>query len=441
MARPNTIPTDAVALERIVNDPQRVEEIARAGQLSDLIRNYQLVVNANDPDIQRQVREQAQQQVIAMVREAGVVTGPDMRPGRAARDRRAPGTALNGIVADIGEFAQAIHHDRRTPDRDETLASIRNAMGSSVPADGGFTIPEEFRGDLMDAALETSVVRPRARVIPMSSPRVQLPIVDAPSRASSVFGGFRSYWTAEAATLVDSSPKFGRITLDAHKLTTFTDVPNELLDDGLALQAFLEEALPATVAWGEDLAFISGNGVGQPLGFLHTGNSAMVTVLKESGQAAGTIVWENLVKMWARMLPASLQRAVWVAHISTFPELATMALSVGTGGSAVWIGGPVGQSGTDAPPVTILGRPVVFTEKVPEVGDAGDITLVDFGYYLVGDRMSMDLQSSEHYRFQSDMTSYRCITRVDGRPGLLSPVTPAVGTDTLSAFVRLEARP
>ena len=164
--------------------------------------------------------------------------------------------------------------------------------------------------------------------------------------------------------------------------------------------------------------------------------AAMVSVAKESGQAADTIVWENIVKMYARMLPGSLGRAVWIANNDTFPELATMALSVGTGGSAIWL-----NNGAVGPPMTILGRPVIFTEKASTVGDAGDITFVDFGYYLIGDRQAMSASSSAHFKFQNDLTAYRIIERVDGRPWLQSAITPVKGSNDLSPFVQIAERP
>jgi HK97 family phage major capsid protein len=147
-------------------------------------------------------------------------------------------------------------------------------------------------------------------------------------------------------------------------------------------------------------------------------------------------VWENIVKMFARMLPSSLGRAVWVASIDTFPELATMALSVGTGGSAIWL-----NNGAEGPPMTILGRPVIFTEKAPSVlGTQGDISFVDFGYYLIGDRQVMSAMSSPHFEFNADKTAYRIIQRVDGRPWLQSAITPANNGPTLSPFVQLGTR-
>jgi HK97 family phage major capsid protein len=189
------------------------------------------------------------------------------------------------------------------------------------------------------------------------------------------------------------------------------------------------------LAWFEDVAFLRGTGVGEPLGVLDSGNSAKVSVAKESGQAADTIVWENLVKMYARMLPQSLSSAVWVAHPDTFPELATMALSVGTGGSAVWL-----NNGVSGPPATILGRPVILTEKAETLGDLGDINFIDFSYYLVGDRQSLTAMTSEHFKFSSDTTAYRIIQRVDGRPWIRSAITPNKGSNTMSPFVSLAAR-
>ena len=153
-------------------------------------------------------------------------------------------------------------------------------------------------------------------------------------------------------------------------------------------------------------------------------------------------MWVNIVKMYARILPTSLASAVWVCAIDTFPELATMALSVGTGGGPVWIGNFAGgQGGADTPPMTILGRPVIFTEKVPALGTTGDISFVDFSYYLVGDRQQVEVMASEHAFFQNDQTAYRLIERVDGRPWLQSPLTPHNGSsNTLSPFVQLATR-
>lgn len=89
----------------------------------------------------------------------------------------------------------------------------------------------------------------------------------------------------------------------------------------------------------------------------------------------------------------------------------------------------------------ILGLPVIKSEKTPGIlGTQGDISLVDFSYYLVGDRQVMSAMSSPHFKFGNDMTAYRIIQRVDGRPWLQSAITPQNNGPTLSPFIQLETR-
>jgi len=360
------------------------------------------------------------------------VNRPNLGGATLARAQAKPGATFDGMS--FGDFVKAASPAARqrgwTPE-------IRDAMSSIDPAGGGFLVPDAFLDDLLGLALETAVVRPRARVIPMSSASLSVPVVDATSNASSVFGGLTAVWSAESASLASDEPVFGRIRLEASKLTLTTYVPNELLQDsGPALDVILRSLFSEAIAWYEDSAFLTGNGVGQPLGVLNS--PCLVTVTKEGGQTADTIVWENVVKMHSRMLPGSHGRAVWLAHPSCFPELATMSLSVGTGGSALWL-----QNGAASEPLTILGRPLIFTEKVPPIGGAGsgkDLSYVDFGYYLIGDRMQMSLEASPHARFTNDETVFRAILRCDARSSLLSAITPANGSDALSPVVVLGER-
>jgi hypothetical protein len=158
-------------------------------------------------------------------------------------------------------------------------------------------------------------------------------------------------------------------------------------------------------------------------------------VSAETGQATATIVLENVIKMYSRMLPSSLSRAIWVTTPEAIPELFTMALSVGTGGGPVMLTNAAGPA-----PLTIFGRPLVVCEKASRLGTRGDIAFVDLSYYLIGDRQVMSASSSTDFRFQNDQTAFRIIQRVDGRPWLSSAITPQNGGPTLSPFVELEAK-
>jgi HK97 family phage major capsid protein len=398
------------------------------------IRAY--VDQAMSGGLEDRLKQTLQAELADFARTQALADGARPNLGAAPLDAgETPGAVLNGKFTSTGDLLQSLYKERKGDRAAATrLGDLRNAYSSVIPSEGGFLVPEEFRAELLRVALERGVVRQRARVIPMAAPRIKFPAVDSTSNASSVYGGVVGYWSEEGGTLTASSATFGAITLDAQKLTGYAEIPNELLSDSaISVSAFIDQVFPEALAWFEDVAFFRGTGVGEPLGFQNA--ASKVDVAKETGQDAATIVWENIVKMYSRMLPTSLDRAVWIAHIDTFPELATMALSVGTGGAPVWL-----QNGVGSPPLSILGRPVIFTEKSETLGTVGDIVFADLGYYLIGDRQQMSAQTSEHFKFSTDTTAYRIIQRLDGRPWLQSAITPNKGSNTLSPIVRLATR-
>lgn len=452
------VPTNAADLEATLNDPVKRKALAEDPKaMAEWAAAYATAVATKDPGIADQVQTElieTQRALVNLIKEFGDVNNrrvnfAELNNEMGARLNGAAGNRFyNGSAAgakideqklfkNTQEYLAATWMGNPDPEMQEKrreLTKIRNDYGSTVPADGGFLVPETLRAELLRVSLETAVVRSRARTIPMDSLRVPFPTIDSISNASNVYGGVTAYWTEESAAMTESQAKFGKVVLEANKLTAYAEIPNELMQDSLiSFAAFVDQIYPEALAWFEDKAFFSGSGTGEPLGFLNA--NAAVSVAAESGQPATSIVWENLVNMFSRMLPASLGRAVWVANLDTFPQLATMALSVGTGGAPVWL-----NNGIEGPPMTILGRPVVFTEKCPTLGSAGDINFVDFGYYLIGDRQAMTAMTSDHFKFQNDQLATRFIQRVDGRPWLQNAITPNVSASTLTPFVKIAAR-
>ena len=292
-------------------------------------------------------------------------------------------------------------------------------------------MPTEFAAQMLDASLEAEIVRPRARIEPMKFATKKIAGFDTSDHTSSI-GGFTARWLEEAGSATEDTPKTRQIELIATKLAVFTKASNELIEDGTNFEDRLSEMMVLGAGWGLDLAFLSGTGAGQPLGVLK--DPALIVVAKESGQGANTILYENLTKMFARLHPASVKNAVWVANSTTIPQLLTLSLAVGTGGSAV----PVMSEGPDGQ-FRILTRPILFTEKVPALGSEGDILLADFSNYVVGLRADVLLQKSIHVGFQSDESAYRVILRADGQGLWSKAMTPKNG-DTLSWVVTLAVR-
>ncbi|MEU2510560.1 phage major capsid protein [Streptomyces syringium] len=450
------VPQNADELAEMFGDPGRYKGIlASTDTLQAFIREYADQQQGDGTELKRMVAEESQRVLAQMLKDNGadgsrdgirrLNLDPQTRPAgtmltahkqATAYNPKAPGAAIDSEFATAGEFIHAAWHLNNNADLQQKMASLRNAYSSVVPADGGFLVPETLRSQLLEIALEMAVVRSRATVVPMETARVPFPMIDSTTNVGSVFGGMIAYWGEESAALTDASPKFGRAVLDAKKLTGLSVVPNELLSDSLiSFAALVERLWPQALAFFEDVAFMSGTGVGEPLGFLGSGNAAGVAVAKETGQAADTIVVENVIKMYSRMLPSSLSRGIWVCSPEAIPELFTMALSVGTGGGPVMLTNVAGPA-----PMTIFGRPLVVSEKAGRLGDRSDLAFVDLSYYLVGDRQTMTASSSTDWKFGNDQTAFRIIQRVDGRPWLQSAITPANGGPSLSPFVEIADR-
>ena len=465
-----TIPQTSAELEELLNDPKQVGQIFGSVELrGEFLRAYAKNVLGHDPDLSAQMREQIQMGMADLAKSHGLGGVPpvDLSDGRptvagtwarknALYNKAAPGAAVDKVWAKAGAATPIDRRQERTaflralslqcgamarlPEGEELLRQlgetekIRNSFGTNVPSDGGFLVPESFRSDLLMVALEHSIIRQRATVIPMAGQRVNIPAVDSTTDASSVFGGVVCYWVDEGTAPTETSAKFQNAVLDAKKLMAYLTAPNELVADAPAFGGFLDAVLPQAIAFEEDYRFMQGLGAGEPLGFVNC--PAAVIASAVSGQGANTIVVDNLAAMFARMLPSSLSNAIWIASIDTFPQLALLSVSGVIGNSTpVWMNNGV----QGAPPVSIYGRPVYFTEKLPTLGTTGDINFVDPSFYLIGDRQTIQASASPHYAFNVDKTAYKIIERVDGRPWLQNAITPKNSGNTLSPFVQLSS--
>jgi HK97 family phage major capsid protein len=305
-------------------------------------------------------------------------------------------------------------------------------LGESVGSAGGFLVPEEFLPDLYGVGSERTAVRSRATVIPMSRRSIRIPVLDqtgTSSNAPNFFGGIQPVWTEEATSKDETDPSFRQIELVAHKLTCYTEVSDELVEDAvISFDAFLRGPLgfAGAIAWTEEYAFLQGTGTGQPLGVLNAG--ATITVNR---QADGEFRLEDAANMLESFLPSSTGNAVWMMSQSAMSELITMNGPAGNP-SYVFV-----ANASAAAPMTLLGYPIIFTEKLPVQGSTGDVLLADWSYYLIGDRKEVTIESTNVYKFQTDQTSWRAVHRVDGQPWLSQPLTLADGTSQVSPFVIL----
>jgi HK97 family phage major capsid protein len=350
--------------------------------------------------------------------------------------------AAHGITKDFKDFGDFLMNVKvasvKGPASNEYERLIRNAASGAnetVDADGGFLVQTDFVQQLMEDTYQTGILPSRCQRIPISSNSNGLTMngVDESSRADgSRYGGIQAYWEGEADQLTGSKPKFRKIELKLKKLTGLCYATDEVLQDASALGGVIQRGFASEFGFKLDDAIIRGSGVGQPLGILNSG--CLVTVAKEAGQAADTVVFENIIKMYAR---CNGRNPEWYINRQLIPQLALLQIPVGTGGAPVFIpaNGAAGR-----PYNSLLGLPINMIEQCSALGDAGDIILASFNDYLLADKGNMESAVSIHVRFLYAEQAFRFILRIDGQPLRASALTPYKGSDTLSSFVTLAER-
>jgi HK97 family phage major capsid protein len=306
------------------------------------------------------------------------------------------------------------------------------AMGEASGVTGGYTVPPDFYQQLMTIMAEEAFIRPRAFVLPMAGATLQIPYLDVSTvqaaGVSPFFGGVQMYWTAEAQTRTETEPQFKQLELKAWELSGYSVSSNVLLQDSvIGLEKFLMTLFARAIAWFEEYAFLQGNGAGKPQGML-TANAA-VSVTRLGG---GLVQFADVAGMWAKLLPSSWGRAIWTCSPSVMPQL--LQLKDGAN-RAIFLS--IDQGITKNPNMSLLGRPVFPTEKVPALGTKGDLMLLDPSFYVIGDRMQVEIAASEHVNFLKNQMTWRVVERVDGQSWLDKPVTLQDGATQVSPFVIL----
>jgi HK97 family phage major capsid protein len=340
----------------------------------------------------------------------------------------------------LGEQLQAVQQFAMTrgSQQDGRLVRAPTGAGEIDPTGGGFLVQTDFSTAIWMLAHDMGEVLGRVNKIPISanSNGLKIPGVDETSRATgSRWGGVQSYWVDEGTAPTASKPKFRMIEFNLKKLFSIMYTTDELLGDSTALTAIAGQAFSEEIMFMTEDAIFEGTGAGMPFGVLS--HPSLLSIAKQTGQAAATIVRENLDSMFARQWIRSRKNGVFFINQDCEPQLNQLNQAVGLGGQLVYTP-PGGLSG--APYSTLYGRPVVVTEYNPALGTPGDILLADLSQYTLIDKGGVQAATSMHVAFLTDQMVFRITYRVDGQPMWTKPMTPFKGALTKSPFVAIAQR-
>ncbi len=308
----------------------------------------------------------------------------------------------------------------------------------SVPAEGGFLVRTEQDNAIEKKMFDESVLATRTtnRTIGAGANSIDFYGRSENSRATgSRYGGIQGYRVAEGGAKTASNMEWWSYNLKPSKYAVLAYASDEVTQDAALLESEIMDAAPSELAFMVDDDIMNGTAAGYPEGILLA--NSLVTVAKEAGQLATTIVAENIIKMWARLWAKSQANAVWYINQDTYPQLSTLNIASGTAGVLVWMP-PGGLSGS--PYGSLYGRPVIPTEFNPTLGTIGDIVLADLSQYKLANKGAIQSASSMHVQFTTDQMCWRFVARYDGQASWEGALTPYKGTNTQSPFVALATR-
>jgi HK97 family phage major capsid protein len=309
--------------------------------------------------------------------------------------------------------------------------------GTLIDAEGGWAVPTTINQTVLRKAFGEGSIVSRCQNVPITNGNsTTWNMLTENSRvAGSRYGGIQVYRAEEAGSVAGTKTKFERLRLTLKKGLALTYVTEEQLADGPQLMQFITELVPKAIRFKTDDEIFNGTGGIQMEGIL--ASNALVTVAKETGQAAATVLYENIVAMWSRMFAPSRSNAVWFINQDIEPQLLTMTLGIGTAGVPVYL--PAGGA-SSSPYGTLMGRPVIPTEHNKTLGTVGDILLADFSQYLYASGGGISTSQSMHVKFIEGELALRWMWRDDGKCWWPMALTPAQGSNTLSPFVVLATR-
>lgn len=297
--------------------------------------------------------------------------------------------------------------------------------------DGGFLVPEEVSTAIVNKMKVQESLWSKANVYNVNGNNLTLTLDESQPWNQ----GVQAYWTEEGGTITDSKPKFTNASWRLKKVAALVKATDELLDDATALESYIKNSAPEAIMHKVNGAIISGNGVGKPEGILNS--PFTVSVAKESGQAADTIVARNITKMYSRMIPSARPGAAW--YINAGAEEQLMALK-DDNGNFIYLS--PGSQMNQTPYGMLLGRPVIpMMGSLPALGDQGDILFANLGYYYgIQKTGGIKQATSIHAEFAKEITAFRFSLRLDAKCPFKTPVTTEFGNHSMSAFVVLDAR-
>lgn len=275
--------------------------------------------------------------------------------------------------------------------RDQMGPNDLKTLSEGLDSAGGFLVPEDYQTELIKKIMTMATVRARARLATTSRDMAQWPKINY-TTDDKYTSGVRVTWTGELPATSTAhrvtDPQMGLYSVPIHTMMASLPMSNNLVEDAaFDIIGVSTDLLAEAAALDENDAFITGSGIGRPMGILtQVDGDGPASVV--SGTAA-TLTADGVINL-AYALPAQYETGA--AFLMAKQTEKVIRQLKATDNTYLWPVWP--QFGNFAPaPRQLLDYPVMRDEFVPAVSaGAYPIIFGDFKGYLVLDRVGMSIQ-------------------------------------------------
>lgn len=265
-----------------------------------------------------------------------------------------------------------------------SAAAEQKALQVQVDADGGYLVMPAFGGVLEGRIFESSPIRQYAAVTTISTDRLDLVIDDAEAGAG---------WTGETTSITETTtPQLHRVEIPVHEMYAEPKATQKMLEDAsVNVESWLLGKLADKFSRLEATAFVSGDGVGKPKGFLtysawaSAGTYEFNKIEQVNSGGASTLTPDGVISLVYSLKSEYTSNAVFMMNRGSMEDIRKFKDQ-----QDQYLWQPSLQAGQ---PSTLLGYSLVQAQDMPDVAaSALPIAFGDFRRaYQIVDRIGFNL--------------------------------------------------
>lgn len=270
------------------------------------------------------------------------------------------------------------------------------ALSPAIDPQGAYLAPPELSSEIIRDLVEFSPIRSVASVRSTTAPSVIYP-------TRKPFGNATWDDALDAETATPDAGFMGSTEVTLRGMSTYVDINNTLLNDAPQVETEVRAAISEDYAKKESVAFVKGDGVSSPEGFMVASG-----VAETNNGHATNLSPDALIKMLYAVPASYRNKGVWAMNGTTLGVLRQLR-----DGDGRYLWQPSYQAGQ---PETILGRPVLEVLDMDDIA-AGKFPIAygDFTGYRIVDRMGLSFLVDPYSRATFKQTRYHSWRRVGAR--------------------------